>query len=98
MASKNKNNIVANKNRIFDFFKLSSIILSIVVACTFFVYQMQGLPPRVTKLEQDLPIIKEQLKSEINELKSQIERNNVKIDIILDDVKAVKNLLMKHDK
>ncbi|MCM1260517.1 MAG: hypothetical protein NC222_06140 [Staphylococcus sp.] len=83
-----------NKNNIIEMVKNTSIIFSIIGGIFFFLYKMQGLPPRVSKLEQDLQVTKEQLKSEINELKSQIDKNNTKTDIILDDVKVIKSLLM----
>lgn len=70
------------------------IVGGAISAIAFCIYQTQGLPPRVSKLEQDLPATKEQLKSEIDELKSQMDKNNTKTDIILDDVKIIKSLLM----
>lgn len=78
-----------------DVVKLVGIIGGIVFAVTFFVYEMQGLPPRVSKLEQDLPATREQLRNEMNELKTQVDRSDAKTDIILDDVKIIKGLLMK---
>lgn len=81
-----------------DLVKIATIICSIIFAVTFFVYEMQGLPPRVTKLEKDLPATREQLRSEMSELKSQIDKNNTKTDIILDDVKIIKSMLMREGK
>ena len=81
-----------------DIIKIMAIICSIIFAVTFFVYEMQGIPPRVSKLEQDLPATREQLRSEINQLKSEIDRNSAKTDIILDDVKIIKSMLMKEGK
>lgn len=78
-----------------DIVKLVGIIGGIVFAVTFFVYEMQGLPPRVSKLEQDLPATREQLRNEMNELKTHVDRSDAKTDIILDDVKIIKGLLMK---
>ena len=82
------------QNNVVETIKFITVVGSIVGAAAFFVYTMQGLPPRVTKLEQDLPAIREQLKSEINDLKSQVDKNNAKTDIILDDVKVIKSLMM----
>lgn len=82
------------QNNIAEALKFFSIAGGIIGAIAFFIYTMQGLPPRVSKLEQDLPAMREQLKSEINDLKSQVDKNNAKTDIILDDVKVIKSLMM----
>lgn len=79
---------------IMEIIKFATIILGIIGTVTFFIYKMQDLPPRVSKLEQDLPNTREQLKEEINSLKSQIDKNSTKTDIILDDVKVIKGLMM----
>lgn len=82
----------------FDFLKdIKSItfIFTIIFTSVIFIYQTQGLPPRVSKLEQDLPETKEQLKKEINVLREEISKNNVKVDLILSDVKEIKVLLMR---
>lgn len=82
-------------NKIGDWLKIATIIGSIIFTVTFFIYEMQGIPPRVSKLEQDLPATREQLRSEIDKLKSEIDRNGAKTDIILDDVKIIKSMLIK---
>ena len=96
--TKNETSYWNSSIRPMDVVKLIGIIGGIVFAVTFFVYEMQGLPPRVSKLEQDLPATREQLRSEMNELKSQVDRSDAKTDIILDDVKIIKGLLMKEGK
>lgn len=86
-----------NHSNIVDMIKFATIVFGIIGTVTFFIYKMQDLPPRVSKLEQDLPATREQLKEEINGLKSQIDKNSTKTDIILDDVKEIKILLMKKE-
>ena len=68
-------------------------MLAIVGAVTLFIYKMQDLPPRVDKLERDIPAIR----SEVNALKSELDKNGVKTDIILEDVKLIKTHII-HDK
>lgn len=86
-----------NHSNIVEMIKFATIVFGIIGTVTFFIYKMQDLPPRVSKLEQDLPATREQLKEEINGLKSQIDKNSTKTDIILDDVKEIKILLMKKE-
>lgn len=83
-----------NEGNLLDSLKIFGIIITVIVTITFFIYQAKGLPPRIDKLEKDVPLMREELKSEINSLKSQIDKNSSKTDIILDDVKAIKTILM----
>ena len=96
MVSQKTDGFLSNVKPI-DLVKITMIICSIIFAVTFFVYEMQGLPPRVSKLEQDLPTTREQLRSEMNELKSQIDKSDTKTNIILEDVKIIKGILMKQE-
>ena len=70
--------------------KLLGIIIGVIAIVSFFIYQTQGLPPRVDKLESDLSATKQELKIEINSLKSQIDKSSVKQDIMLEDLKLIK--------
>ena len=74
-----------------EIIKIATTVLAIVGAVTFFIYKMQDLPPRVDKLEKDLPAIRHELTTEINAIKSEMDKNSVKTDIILDDVKLIKS-------
>lgn len=90
---------VNTKISITDIIKIVTTILAVVGAVTFFIYKMQDLPPRVDKLEQDLSTTRKELTYEINNLKSQMDKNSTKTDIILEDVKIIKNhILINHTK
>lgn len=47
-------------------------------------FTMYGLPPRVDKLEQ-----------RVSEHQEKLTRSDVKMDIVLDDVKTIKSILMQ---
>lgn len=70
--------------------KLLSIVIACIAAVTFFIYQTQGLPPRVSKLETDM--IKTNQK--ISEMQTEMGKNSAKTDIILEDVKIIKNAII----
>jgi len=70
--------------------KLASIVIACIAAVTFFIYQTQGLPPRVSKLETDM--IKTNQK--ISEMQAEMGKNSAKTDIILEDVKIIKNAII----
>lgn len=70
--------------------KLASIVIACVAAVTFFIYQTQGLPPRVTKLESDMI----QTNQKISEMQTEMSKNSTKTDIILEDVKLIKAHLL----
>ena len=70
--------------------KLASIVIACIAAVTFFIYQTQGLPPRVSKLETDLNATRQ----EISNIKSELDKNAGKTDIILEDVKLIKAHLL----
>lgn len=90
---------VNTKFTIIDIIKIATTVLAVVGAVSFFVYKMQDLPPRVDKLEQDLSTTRKELTYEINNLKSQMDKNSTKTDIILEDVKIIKNhILVNHSK
>lgn len=79
-----------NTSFVLNIVKLSSIVIACIAAVTFFIYQTQGLPPRVSKLETDLNITRK----EMADIKSQLDKNETKVDIILEDVKIVKNAIV----
>lgn len=78
--------------------KLLGIIIGVIAVVSFFIYQTQGLPPRVDKLEKDLNATKQELKTEINSLKSQMDKSSVKQDIMIEDLKIVKTYLLNNNK
>ena len=84
-------------NTLAAFLKLSGMLLVFIGAVAFFIYETKGLPPRVTKLEQDLPALRRELSSEISDLKSHMDKNDVKTDILLDDVKTIKMYILNHN-
>jgi hypothetical protein len=59
---------------------LFSVALAVLFAC-FTVY---GLPPRVDKLE-----------ARVQQHEEQLNRQDVKMDIVIDDVKTIKSILMQ---
>lgn len=79
-----------NTSFILNIIKLTSIIITVIVAITFFIYQTQGLPPRVSKLEVDM----EKTNKKITEIQTEMSKNNAKTDIILEDVKIIKNAIV----
>ena len=99
MEATNNIKTINTKVNISDIIKIISTIIAVVGATTFFIYKMQSLPPRVDKLEQDLSTTRKELTYEINNLKSQMDKNSTKTDIILEDVKIIKNhILVNHTK
>lgn len=79
-----------NTSFVLNVVKLASIVIACIAAVTFFIYQTQGLPPRVSKLETDM--IKTNQK--ISEIQTEMGKNSAKTDIILEDVKIIKNAII----
>ena len=79
-----------NTSFVLNVVKLLSIVIACIAAVTFFIYQTQGLPPRVSKLETDM--IKTNQK--ISEMQTEMGKNGAKTDIILEDVKIIKNAIV----
>lgn len=59
-------------------------LLGTVSAVSFWCFTIYGLPPRVDKLEQKVASHDERL-----------TRSDVKMDIVVDDVKIIKSILMQ---
>ena len=59
------------------------VLAGIVGGVIMWFATMYGLPPRVEKLE-----------TTVSDMQKQIDRNDVKINIILDDVKTIKSFLL----
>lgn len=70
--------------------KLLSIVIACIAAVAFFIYETQGLPPRVSKLESDMI----QTNQKISEMQTEMSKNSTKTDIILEDVKLIKAHLL----
>lgn len=81
-----------NTSFVLNVVKLLSIVIACIAAVTFFIYQTQGLPPRVTKLESDMI----QTNQKISEMQTEMSKNSTKTDIILEDVKLIKAHLLNH--
>lgn len=79
-----------NTNFVLNIVKLASILIACIAAVTFFIYQTQGLPPRVSKLESDMI----QTNQKISEMQTEMGKNSAKTDIILEDVKIIKNAIV----
>ena len=80
-----------NTSFVLNIVKLSSIVIACIAAVTFFIYQTQGLPPRVSKLEIDM----EQTNRRISEMQTDLSKSSVKQDIMLEDLKIIKAHLLK---
>ena len=79
-----------NTSFVLNIVKLLSIVIAVIAAVTFFNEQTHSLPPRVSKLETDM--IKTNQK--ISEMQAEMGKNSAKTDIILEDVKIIKNAIV----
>ena len=79
-----------NTSFVLNVVKLLSIVIACIAAVTFFIYQTQGLPPRVSKLENDMV----KTNQKISEIQTEMGKNSAKTDIILEDVKIIKNAII----
>lgn len=82
-----------NTSFVLNVVKLASIVIACIAAVTFFIYETQGLPPRVSKLETDLS----KTNQEISAIKSELNKSSAKQDIMIDDLKLIKVHLL-HNK
>lgn len=83
-------NFKENTSFVLNMVKLLSVVIACIAAVTFFIYQTQGLPPRVSKLESDMI----QTNQKISEMQTEMGKNSAKTDIILEDVKIIKNAIV----
>lgn len=79
-----------NTSFVLNIVKLASIVIACIAAVTFFIYQTNGLPPRVSKLETDMM----KTNQKISEMQAEMGKNSAKTDIILEDVKIIKNAIV----
>lgn len=79
-----------NTSFVLNVIKLLSIVIACIAAVAFFIYETQGLPPRVSKLESDMI----QTNQKISEMQTEMGKNSAKTDIILEDVKIIKNAII----
>ena len=79
-----------NTSFVLNVVKLASIVIACIAAVTFFIYQTNGLPPRVSKLETDMM----KTNQKISEMQTEMGKNSAKTDIILEDVKIIKNAIV----
>lgn len=96
MEATNSNFKLNTKVSIGDLIKIITTVIAVVGAVTFFIYKMQDLPPRVDKLEQDLSNTRKELNAEITSLKSQMDKSSAKQDVMLDDLRVIKNYLLNN--
>lgn len=66
-------------------FKNGIWVLCGLLTVAFWFFTIDGIPKRVTKLEGDIEIIK-----------TQVNKNDTKIDIMLEDIKFIKQLEMQN--
>lgn len=59
-------------------------LLCVLITGIFWIFTMNGIPTRVTKLEVD-----------VEAMKSQLAKNDTKTDIILEDTKFIKQLIIQ---
>lgn len=85
--------IKENTSFVLNVVKLASIVIACIAAVTFFIYETQGLPPRVSKLETDLS----KTNQEISAIKLELNKSSAKQDIMIDDLKLIKVHLL-HNK
>lgn len=81
-----------NTTFLLNVIKLLSIVIACIAAVAFFIYETQGLPPRVSKLESDMI----QTNQKISEMQTEMSKNSTKTDIILEDVKLIKAHLLNN--
>lgn len=62
-------------------------LLGVAAAVLFWFFTIYGLPPRVDKLE-----------ARVQQHEEQLSRQDVKLDIVIDDVKTIKSILMQFRK
>lgn len=99
MSSNYKDQIIkSDLNSIATFLKISGMLLVFIGVVSFFIYETKGLSPRVTKLEQDFANTKRELSEKINNLNTQLSKNDVKTDLILDDVRTIRAYIMNREK
>lgn len=99
MSSNYKDQTIKNDlNSIATFLKISGMLLVFIGTVSFFIYETKGLSPRVTKLEQDFANTKKELSEKINNLNTQLSKNDVKTDLILDDVRTIRAYIMNEEK
>ena len=79
---------------VLNMLKLASIVVVCIGAIAFFIYQTNGLPPRVSKLETDM----EQTNKRISEMQTDLSKSSVKQDIIIEDLKIIKAYLLNNNK
>lgn len=59
-------------------------ISAVIVTGIFWIFTMNGIPSRVSKLESD-----------VEGIKVQLNKNDTKTDIILEDTKFIKQLIIQ---
>lgn len=72
------------KNFVTRHFESIVTVICIIVTGIFWIATMNGIPTRVTKLEND-----------VSEIRQQLSRNDAKTDIILEDTKFIKQLILQ---
>lgn len=75
-----------DKFKILDHIDKLVTVIAILTTGIFWIFTMNGIPARVTKLETDVETIK-----------TQLSKNDTKTDIMLEDIKFIKQLSIHGD-
>ncbi len=79
-----------------DILKYSPTIISIVglvLTGLFWIFTINGIPKRVTNLENHV----HKIEIDVNTLNQNVNTNDVKINIMLDDIKFIKQVITHKD-
>lgn len=68
-------------------------ILGLIITGLFWIFTMNGIPKRVTHLENEL----QKIELDVNTLNQNVNTNDVKINIMLDDIKFIKQVITQKD-
>lgn len=76
--------------------KYSSTIISIiglVLTGLFWIFTINGIPKRVSHLENEV----QKIEIDLNTINQNVNANDVKINIMLDDIKFIKQVITQKD-
>lgn len=73
-----------NKNFFMEHIESLVTIIAVITTGLFWIFTMSGIPERVNKLEH-----------EVEEIKNQLSKNDTKTDIILEDTKFIKQIILQ---
>lgn len=80
-----------DKKFLLDNLKTIIWVLSLFVAASFWVFSINQIPQRVDRMEIELS----SLKNDIAHMKADISKNGLKSDIMIDDIKLIKQVVVQ---